>query len=71
MTLSVPEDKAAAVFKEMFLQGSPAQIDAQIRKLDTGRSILDTIAGQAKDLESSVGPRDRERPSASDRPARW
>jgi hypothetical protein len=56
-----PEDKAASVFKEMFLQGSPAQIDAQIRKLDTGRSILDTISGQAKDLESSVGARDRER----------
>lgn len=56
-----PEDKAASVFKEMFLQGSPAQIDAQIRKLDTGRSILDTIAGQAKDLQSSVGARDWDR----------
>src|SRR5579872_7356023 len=56
-----PEDKAAAVFKEMFLQGSPAQVDAQIRKLDTGKSILDTIAGQAEDLQSSVGARDRER----------
>jgi hypothetical protein len=56
-----PEDKAAAVFKEMFLQGSPAQIDEQIRKLDTGRSILDTIAGQAKELQASVGERDRER----------
>ncbi|MCU1233822.1 MAG: hypothetical protein JWP63_1789 [Candidatus Solibacter sp.] len=56
-----PEDKAAAVFQEMFLQGSPAQIDAQIRRLDTGQSILDTIAGQAKDLQASVGERDRER----------
>lgn len=56
-----PEDKAAAVFKEMFLQGSPAQIDAQIRKLDTGRSILDTISGQAKDLQASVGAKDRDR----------
>jgi len=56
-----PEDKAASVFREMFLQGSAAQIDAQIRKLDTGRSILDTIAGQAKDLQSTVGKRDRER----------
>lgn len=56
-----PEDKAASVFKEMFLQGSPAQVDAQIRKLDTGRSILDTIAGQAKDLTASVGARDRDR----------
>src|SRR3954454_20041443 len=50
-----PEDKAAAVFKELFLQGSPAQVEAQIRKLDTGRSILDAIAGQAKDLEAKVG----------------
>jgi hypothetical protein len=56
-----PEDKAADVFKEMFLQGSPAQVEAQIRKLDTGQSILDTIAGQAKDLQSSVGARDRDR----------
>jgi hypothetical protein len=56
-----PEDKAASVFKEMFLQGSPAQIDAQIRKLETGQSILDAIAGQAKDLQSSVGARDRDR----------
>jgi hypothetical protein len=56
-----PEDKAASVFKEMFLQGSAAQIDAQIRKLDTGKSILDTISDQAKDLQSSVGPRDRDR----------
>jgi hypothetical protein len=56
-----PEDKAASVFNEMFLQGSPAQIDAQIRKLDTGGSILDTIAGQARDLEAKVGERDRAR----------
>jgi Protein of unknown function (DUF1552) len=56
-----PEDKAAEVFKEMFLQGSPEQIDAQIQKLDTGRSILDTVADQAKNLESSVGARDRNR----------
>jgi len=56
-----PEDSAAAVFKEMFLQGSPEQIDAQIQKLDTGRSILDTIAGQAQNLQSSVGVRDRNR----------
>src|SRR5580692_1868872 len=56
-----PEDKAASVFKEMFLQGSAAQIDAQIRKLDSGRSILDTISGQARDLEAKVGERDRAR----------
>ncbi len=56
-----PEEKAAEVFKQLFLQGSPAQVAAQIRKLDTGRSILDTVAGQAKELQRSVGARDRDR----------
>ncbi|MBL9200531.1 MAG: DUF1552 domain-containing protein [Opitutaceae bacterium] len=56
-----PEDKAAEVFKQMFLQGSPAQIAAQIRKLDTGRSILDTVADQAKELSRGVTARDRDR----------
>jgi len=56
-----PEDKAAEVFKEIFLQGSPKQIDAQIQKLETGQSILDTISGQAKALQASVGQCDRDR----------
>lgn len=56
-----PEDKAAEVFKEMFLQGSAEQIDAQIQKLETGQSILDTISGQANALQASVGQCDRDR----------
>jgi len=56
-----PEDRASEVFKQLFLQGSPAQVAAQIRKLDTGRSILDTISGQAKELQRSVTARDRDR----------
>lgn len=55
------EEKASDVFKRLFLQGTPAEVDAQIRKLDVGQSILDSVAGQAKDLQRSVGARDRER----------
>jgi hypothetical protein len=32
-----------------------------VRKLETGQSILDAVAGQAKDLQRTVGARDRER----------
>jgi hypothetical protein len=56
-----PEEKAADVFKQLFLQGSPQQVAAQIRKLDTGRSILDTVAGQAKELQRKASSRDRDR----------
>jgi hypothetical protein len=56
-----PEEKAAEVFKQLFLQGTPAQVEKQIRKLDTGRSILDAVAGQAKDLQADLGAEDRDR----------
>lgn len=56
-----PEDKAAEVFKQLFLQGTTAQIEAQIQKLETGQSILDTVAEQAKELQKSVGTQDRDR----------
>ena len=55
------EEKAADVFARMFLQGTKAETDAQVRKLETGRSILDAVAGQAKDLQRTVGARDRDR----------
>src|SRR5262245_35613236 len=54
-----PEGRAADVFNQLFLQGTPEQVEAQIRNLDRGRSILDVVAEQAKDLERSLGARDR------------
>src|SRR6185436_13944473 len=56
-----PEGQASRVFNQLFLQGSPAEVEAQIRDLDTGRSVLDAVAGQAKDLQRTVGARDRGR----------
>ena len=56
-----PEDKAAEVFKQMFFVGNAAQIAAQIRSLNTGQSILDAVASQAKDLEKEIGSKDKDR----------
>lgn len=56
-----PEERAVDVFNQLFLQGTPEQIEAQIHRLDTGRSILDAVAGQAKDLQREVGANDRGR----------
>src|SRR6185436_4343206 len=55
------EERASDVFRRMFIQGTKAETDAQVRKLEVGQSILDAVAGQAKDLQRSVGPRDRDR----------
>jgi hypothetical protein len=56
-----PEERASEVFNQLFLQGTPEQVEAQIHRLDTGRSILDAVADQAKSLEREVGARDRSR----------
>ena len=56
-----PEQSAAGVFKQLFLQGTPEEVEAQIRELDTGRSILDAVADQARDLQGKVGASDRNR----------
>lgn len=55
------EEKASDVFRRMFMQGTKAETDSQIRKLELGRSILDSVAGQAKSLQRRVGNADRER----------
>jgi hypothetical protein len=55
------EQSPAEVYKQLFVQGSQKEVEAQVLKLKTGQSILDTIAGQVKDLERDVGTPDRER----------
>ncbi len=55
------EEKPSEVFKRLFLNGTPAQVGEQERKLALGRSITDAVAGQTKSLQREVGPRDKER----------
>jgi hypothetical protein len=55
------EEKPSEVFSRLFLSGTKEEMDEQVRRLDLGQSILDAVAGQAKDLEHNVGPRDRDR----------
>jgi hypothetical protein len=56
-----PEQSASQVFRQLFLQGTTAEVEAKIRELDTGRSILDTVAQQAKLLQRQLGGEDRGR----------
>jgi hypothetical protein len=55
------EEKPSAVFRQLFVQGTPKEVDAQVQKLDGGRSILDAVAGQAADLRRELPTRDKDR----------
>jgi hypothetical protein len=49
------------LFKALFIDGTEAEIAAELRGLERGRSILDTVMGQARKLERALGHRDREK----------
>jgi hypothetical protein len=49
------------VFARLFLAGKPDEVQAQVRRLEEGRSILDDVTDQAKKLQSGVGSGDRDR----------
>lgn len=58
----IPCDQSAAeTFKRMFLQGTAEETQEQVRKLELGQSILDTVAGQAKSLGRGLGRCDKQR----------
>lgn len=56
-----PEQSASAVFNQLFLQGSASEVETQIRKLETGRSILDVLADQTRSLRRKASSHDRGR----------
>lgn len=47
------------LFAEMFLEGEDDDVQAQLRNLDEGRSILDDLRDQARSLRSELGADDR------------
>jgi hypothetical protein len=55
------EESPAAIFKKLFIQGSTKEVNAQIDRLQTGRSILDAVADQAKALERNLPGDDKAR----------
>lgn len=55
------EENPRTVYEQLFLQGSPEEIRRQVRRLDLGKSIMDAVAGQTKELTRKLGPKDRRR----------
>jgi hypothetical protein len=58
----VPADAwPSGVFAKLFLEGRPDEVQAQARRLEDGRSVLDAVRGQARKLELDLGVGDREK----------
>jgi hypothetical protein len=55
------ESQATRVFKQLFIDGTPAEVAREIERIQTGQSILDGTREQAKALARSLGPSDQQR----------
>ncbi len=55
------DDSPSRVFAKMFLAGRADEVQAQVRRLEDNRSILDDVRQQAKSLRSDLGSDDREK----------
>jgi hypothetical protein len=58
----VPADNSPSkVFTRLFLDGRPEEVQAQVRRLESGRSILDDVHQQAASLRTELGAGDRDK----------
>ena len=55
------EGDPVAVFRRMFVEGTPEEVRREMKRLQQGRSILDDLRGQLKALGKGLGQADRER----------
>ncbi len=55
------EERATQVFKALFVQGTPAEVAKEMKKIAAGQSILDGVRDQAKTLSQNLGSADRDR----------
>lgn len=55
------ESSPSRAFQQLFMEGTAAEVQAQVRGLKRGRSILDTVMGQTKKLHRDLGRQDQEK----------
>src|SRR5258708_5979507 len=55
------EGRATHVFKQLFIDGTPAEAAREVERIRNGGSILDGVRDQANGLAAALGPTDRER----------
>src|SRR5690606_37924239 len=60
--VAIPVERSPAnAFARLFLSGSAKDVAAQQRELRDGRSIMDTVLGDARAMERSVSGADRQK----------
>lgn len=60
--VSIPAmSRPSEVFKKLFLAATPAEMEAEMRRIDEGRSMLDFVSDRARSLNRQISGADRQR----------
>lgn len=60
--INIPsESSPSRLFRKLFIAGTRKEVAGQVQDLRRGRSILDTVLGDARRLQAELGTRDREK----------
>lgn len=60
--VSIPATgQPSTVFRKLFLAATPAEMEAELKRIDEGRSMLDLVGERAKRLEGKISSADRQR----------
>lgn len=60
--VQIPAERSPSkIFKQLFIDGTEKEVAKELAELKRGHSILDTVMGDAKKMERSLGQRDREK----------
>jgi hypothetical protein len=60
--VKVPSEASAVrAFRQLFVNGTPAEVAREVQRIQNGRSFLDGVREQANSLANSMGPADRQR----------
>lgn len=54
-----PEQRPSRLFKNMFVDGTPAEVAAQIQRIKQGRSVMDAVLEEAGTFQKTLGANDR------------
>lgn len=55
------DERPSRVFKNMFVDGTANEVNAQVQRLKQGQSIMDTVLEEAKDFQRGLGKPDRDK----------
>ncbi len=56
-----PEQRPSRLFKNMFVDGTPAEVKETMQRLKQGESIMDSVSAESKDFQKGLGKQDRQK----------